>query len=150
MIGTLDDRYGMPASVRLAMHFVSVLIMVFGAGLSVQNIGDPCEWFFRIFNAGPDTAENISLLFFLPTGLEFLGDSNCQAVSAGLVICDISNTQPGVLRTGLIEFTATSELPVGLITVSAQVVSDTFDPNLDNNFAADVGEATEFTDDLID
>lgn len=40
-IGTIDDRFGMPTSARLAAHFVAVLIMVFGAGLSVQNIGDP-------------------------------------------------------------------------------------------------------------
>ena len=40
-IGALDDKYALPASVRLAAQVGTVLIMIFGAGLSVQSIGNP-------------------------------------------------------------------------------------------------------------
>ena len=41
IIGVLDDRYGLPASVRLASQFVAVILMVYGAGLYLADIGDP-------------------------------------------------------------------------------------------------------------
>lgn len=40
-IGALDDRFGLSAVVRLVTQIAAVLIMVFGAGLQLGDIGDP-------------------------------------------------------------------------------------------------------------
>jgi len=40
-VGLLDDRFALPASVRLVAQLAAVLIMVFGAGLLMRDIGDP-------------------------------------------------------------------------------------------------------------
>lgn len=40
-IGTLDDRFGLSAAVRLVTQIGAVLVMVFGAGLQLGDIGDP-------------------------------------------------------------------------------------------------------------
>jgi UDP-GlcNAc:undecaprenyl-phosphate GlcNAc-1-phosphate transferase len=41
LIGVLDDKYALSASVRLAVQIASVLIMFFGSGLRLVDIGDP-------------------------------------------------------------------------------------------------------------
>lgn len=41
VVGALDDRYSLPASARVAAQIGSVLIMFFGAGLKLADIGDP-------------------------------------------------------------------------------------------------------------
>jgi len=40
-IGTLDDRYGVPASVRILVQVSAILIMSYGAGLALVSIGNP-------------------------------------------------------------------------------------------------------------
>lgn len=40
-IGLLDDKFSLPASIRMVAQVVAVLIMVFGAGLIMRDIGDP-------------------------------------------------------------------------------------------------------------
>lgn len=40
-IGALDDRFGLSATVRFVTQIAAVLVMVFGAGLQLQDIGDP-------------------------------------------------------------------------------------------------------------
>ena len=41
VIGVIDDRVPLPAIVRLVTQVAAVLIMVYGAGLSLREIGDP-------------------------------------------------------------------------------------------------------------
>ena len=41
VIGSLDDRFHLPASVRLSSQVVAVLLMVYGAGFKLSDIGDP-------------------------------------------------------------------------------------------------------------
>ena len=41
LIGLCDDRFGLPASVRIASQVVAVLLMVYGAGLKLDDIGNP-------------------------------------------------------------------------------------------------------------
>jgi len=41
VIGVLDDRLGTPVMLRIAMQIAVVLIMVYGAGLPLHDIGDP-------------------------------------------------------------------------------------------------------------
>ena len=40
-IGVLDDRFHIPSAVRFAAQIAVALIMVYGAGLSLSDIGDP-------------------------------------------------------------------------------------------------------------
>lgn len=41
LIGVLDDRFHLPASVRVSAQIAAVLILVYGAHLSLSNIGAP-------------------------------------------------------------------------------------------------------------
>ena len=41
LIGVLDDRFALPASSRIAIQVTAVLIMVYGAGYRLTDIGDP-------------------------------------------------------------------------------------------------------------
>ena len=41
LVGVLDDKYGLPASIRFVTQLTSVLIMVFGADVLLTDIGDP-------------------------------------------------------------------------------------------------------------
>lgn len=41
IVGVIDDRYDLPASVRFGAQFSAVLLMVFGGSVSVQTIGAP-------------------------------------------------------------------------------------------------------------
>ena len=50
-IGVLDDKFGVPTTVRLSAQLAAVLIMVFGADLRVVDIGDPFG--FGIIYLGP-------------------------------------------------------------------------------------------------
>ena len=56
VIGVLDDRYGLPASIRLVTQLVSVLIMVFGADIRIIDLGDP-------FGSGVIFLGPVSLIF---------------------------------------------------------------------------------------
>lgn len=40
-VGVLDDKYPLPAGIRLAAQLSAVLIMYYGAGLRMDSIGDP-------------------------------------------------------------------------------------------------------------
>ena len=40
-IGALDDRFGLPKTVRFAAQVAAALIMVYGSGLQLHDIGDP-------------------------------------------------------------------------------------------------------------
>jgi len=61
LIGVIDDRFGLPATVRLVAQVVAVLIMVFGAGIVMQDIGDPL-WIGRI-QLGPFSLVTTALIF---------------------------------------------------------------------------------------
>ena len=41
VIGAIDDRFHLPSAVRLAAQITVALIMVYGAGLSLADVGDP-------------------------------------------------------------------------------------------------------------
>ena len=56
LIGSLDDRFGLPASVRLATQVTAVLLMAYGGGLQLFTIGDP-------FGIGEISTGPFALLF---------------------------------------------------------------------------------------
>ncbi|MCH7822674.1 MAG: undecaprenyl/decaprenyl-phosphate alpha-N-acetylglucosaminyl 1-phosphate transferase, partial [Proteobacteria bacterium] len=41
VVGGLDDRFGLPATVRFATEIAAALIMVYAGGLQLHDIGDP-------------------------------------------------------------------------------------------------------------
>ena len=41
LVGVLDDRYGIPFSIRLSLQTCAALIMILGGGLIISEIGDP-------------------------------------------------------------------------------------------------------------
>ncbi len=51
LVGAIDDRFELPASVRFLAQLATVCIMVFGAGLIMRDIGNPL-WIGRI-SLGP-------------------------------------------------------------------------------------------------
>jgi UDP-GlcNAc:undecaprenyl-phosphate GlcNAc-1-phosphate transferase len=69
VIGTLDDRYGLPASVRFVAQATAVLIMVYGAGLSLTEIGDP-------FGTGIISMGPFTLIFTLLVGTTVINAYN--------------------------------------------------------------------------
>lgn len=74
VIGSIDDRFGLPATVRLIAQLVAVLIMVFGAGLIMRDIGDPL-WIGTI-QTGP--------LSLIVTALIFMSVINAYNLADGL------------------------------------------------------------------
>lgn len=59
--GLLDDRYGVPASVRLIAQLAAVLIMVYGGKLVMRDIGDPL--FVGTIGLGPFALVATALIF---------------------------------------------------------------------------------------
>lgn len=53
VIGMLDDKYSLTASVRMAIQIAAVMIMFYGAGLGLSDIGDPFG--FGVITLGPLT-----------------------------------------------------------------------------------------------
>lgn len=41
MVGALDDRYGVPAAVRILVQIASILVMAYGANLALASLGNP-------------------------------------------------------------------------------------------------------------
>jgi UDP-GlcNAc:undecaprenyl-phosphate GlcNAc-1-phosphate transferase len=41
LIGVVDDRYDLPASIRFGTQIAAVLLMVYGGGIEVYSLGDP-------------------------------------------------------------------------------------------------------------
>lgn len=60
-VGVIDDKYGVPASVRLIAQLAAVLIMVYGGGLIMNDIGDPL--FIGTIQFGPFALVVTALIF---------------------------------------------------------------------------------------
>lgn len=68
-IGVLDDKYALPAAVRLAAQLSAVLVMYFGVGLQMNNAGDPFG--MGVINLGP-----LSLLFTVLVAMSVINAFN--------------------------------------------------------------------------
>lgn len=69
VIGVIDDKYNLPPSIRLITQIVAVLIMVFGADLRLENIGNPFG--FGVIHLGP-----FSLIFTILITISILNAFN--------------------------------------------------------------------------
>ena len=68
-VGLIDDRYSLPAGIRLIAQVTAVLIMVFGSELVIRDIGDPFA--IGTIHMGP-----LSLLFTLLVTLAVINSFN--------------------------------------------------------------------------
>ena len=69
IIGAIDDRFGLPATVRLATQVAVTLVMVYGAELQLSDIGDP-------FGAGIISMGRFSLIFTMLVTLTMINAYN--------------------------------------------------------------------------
>jgi len=69
VIGMLDDRFRIPAQVRIATQIAAVLIMVYGANLPLSSIGDP-------FASGEISMGRFTLIFTMLVTLTMINAYN--------------------------------------------------------------------------
>jgi len=69
LVGLLDDRYHIPVQVRLATQIAAVVIMVYGADLSLYGIGDP-------FGSGEVLMGRFTLIFTMLVTLTMINAYN--------------------------------------------------------------------------
>jgi UDP-GlcNAc:undecaprenyl-phosphate GlcNAc-1-phosphate transferase len=77
VIGLLDDRFHLPASVRMISQIAVVLLMVYGGGLYLADIGDP-------FGAGVISMGSFTLIFTMLVTLTMINAYNLVDGADGL------------------------------------------------------------------
>jgi UDP-GlcNAc:undecaprenyl-phosphate GlcNAc-1-phosphate transferase len=77
VVGALDDRFHVPASARIASQIVAVLLMVFGAGLELSDIGNP-------FGTGIISMGSFTLIFTMLVTLTMINAYNLVDGADGL------------------------------------------------------------------
>ena len=109
-IGVLDDKYPLPATVRLAAQLSAVLIMYFGADLRMDTLGDP-------FGLGVISLGPLSLLFSILIGVSVINAFNLVDGADGLA------GTLGVLALGPIALIAGYESAAGMAAIIAIAVT---------------------------
>ncbi|MBR6025034.1 MAG: DUF11 domain-containing protein [Methanobrevibacter sp.] len=111
------------------------------ADLSISKVvvsieGNRVTWKIVVINLGPDTAVNTRVIDVLPNTLEFVSydatKGSYDSINGVWTIGDIKNDEDVTL---LVE---TIVVGTGEIINEARVVSDTYDPNMTNNYDFDV------------
>ena len=77
LIGVLDDRFHLPASVRFSAQIAAVLILVYGAHLPLSSIGDP-------FGTGEIAMGRFTLVFTILVTLTMINAYNLVDGADGL------------------------------------------------------------------
>ncbi len=77
LVGLIDDRFELPVIARLASQFAATLIMVYGAGLALADIGDP-------FGSGTIAMGSFTLLFTLLVTITMINAYNFVDGADGL------------------------------------------------------------------
>ena len=77
VVGGVDDRFHLPASVRISSQIVATLLMVYGAGLKLSDIGDP-------FGTGIISMGSFSLVFTMLVTLTMINAYNLVDGADGL------------------------------------------------------------------
>jgi UDP-GlcNAc:undecaprenyl-phosphate GlcNAc-1-phosphate transferase len=77
IVGTMDDRFHLPASIRITSQVVAVLLMVYGAGLQLSDIGDP-------FGTGIISMGPFTLIFTMLVTLTMINAYNLVDGADGL------------------------------------------------------------------
>jgi UDP-GlcNAc:undecaprenyl-phosphate GlcNAc-1-phosphate transferase len=77
IVGTLDDKFHIPASIRIVSQIVAVLLMVYGAGLQLSDIGAP-------FGTGTISMGSFTLIFTTLVTLTMINAYNLVDGADGL------------------------------------------------------------------
>jgi len=77
VVGAVDDRFRVPAAVRLTSQVVAVLLMVYGAGLELADIGEP-------FGTGIISMGSFTLVFTMLVTLTMINAYNLVDGADGL------------------------------------------------------------------
>lgn len=82
--GLLDDRYGLPPSVRLGAQLIVALIMVYGGGLIIRDVGNPFG--LGVIGLGPLTViSTVIITLTVINGFNLIDGLDGLAGSLGLV-----------------------------------------------------------------
>lgn len=135
----------------LADNLATVRIDVEGvADLALSKLGSPgpvvagrqLTYTMTVSNAGPSTAQSVSVSDELPAGTSFVsgvdgnGATVCALVQPGTVVCDLGSMQPNTSRTVYLTVLVAPSVPDGtVLTNSATISSVTSDPNQSDNTA---------------
>ena len=110
----------------------------------VRIEGNHVTWEIVVTNLGPDTAVNARVIDVLPKGLEFVSYYASRGVfDSTKGLWTIGDIQNGEKVTLLIE---TIAVDAGVIINEARVESDTYDPDLTNNYDYDEVTAEDIPD----
>jgi UDP-GlcNAc:undecaprenyl-phosphate GlcNAc-1-phosphate transferase len=77
IVGTLDDRFHVPPAIRIVSQIVAGLLMVYGAGLQLSDIGDP-------FGTGIISMGPFTLIFTMLVTLTMINAYNLVDGADGL------------------------------------------------------------------
>ena len=112
----------------------------------VRIEGNHVTWEIVVTNLGPDTAVNARVIDVLPKGLEFVSYyASRGGFDSTKGLWTIGDIQNGEKVTLLIE---TIAVDAGVIINEARVESDTYDPDLTNNYDYDEVTAEDIPDEL--
>ena len=120
---------------------VPVVVAPPGADLSVSanaapasaHSGDQIAYSFVVANAGLDPAQNVRLTDQLPAGTTFVSSTPACKVTAGVATCALGTMASGAQQTVTIVVAVGPGLVGTSFADTAQVTSDTVDPNPANN-----------------
>jgi uncharacterized repeat protein (TIGR01451 family) len=96
--------------------------------------GDQLIYNLVASNAGPDTAENVALLFMLPTNTSFVSASAGCSENSGLVTCTIASLASNASETRTVTLLTTVS---GSVMANVSISSDTTDATAANNSASE-------------
>jgi len=123
------------------MDIATMTVSVTAADLAITKAASPAEatpggavaYTLVVTNNGPSDASNVQVVDTLPAGVTFVSASTGCTEAAGVVTCDVGDLASGDSATITIQVTAPTTL--GMITNSAEVSADEYDPDMDNNTA---------------
>jgi len=101
----------------------------------IADVGSEVEYTLHVSNEGPDTAKNTIVTDELPEGEVYLHSSSCSDTGQ-LVRCELHEMANGAATTIGVVVRLTTPLAEHTVENTAEVSSETFDPNLANNTAS--------------
>jgi len=84
VVGTIDDRFDLPASVRLIAQFCAALLVVF-SGLAITHLGEP--WFFPLPLGSLSAAVTILFVLALINAFNFI--DGLDGLAGGLALISL-------------------------------------------------------------
>ncbi len=100
------------------------------------NVGSEVEYTLHVSNEGPDTAKNALVTDELPEGEVYLHNNGGCSDTGQLVRCELHEMAKGAAKTIGVVVRLGITLAEHTVKNTAEVSSETFDPNLANNVAS--------------